>query len=188
MRLRTANGATVCAKHVALCCNAFIDEKISRHLRDRIMPVGTYIIATEQLGQARIDAASRSPIYAPLKRIAHLRADSPALQRGLQLNLEMAGDRAAFYRVYQQGGQAQIALVLLNKGDAPTTFTERRYVQAGRWRAAIGGGEVTVAEGGALSTTVPAHGVEVFLLDAPVGRADLARELDKAQAGAQPRR
>ena len=41
------------AKHVALCCNAFIDEKISRHLRDRIMPVGTYIIATEQLGPAR---------------------------------------------------------------------------------------------------------------------------------------
>ncbi len=139
-------------------------------------------------GQARIDAASRSAIYAPLKRIAHVRAQSPALQRGLQLNLEMAGDRGAFYRVYQQGGQAQIALVLLNKGDAPTTFSERRYVQAGRWHAAIGGGEVTVAEGGALTATVPAHGVEVFLLDAPVRRADLARELAKAQAGAQPRR
>jgi gamma-glutamylputrescine oxidase len=41
---------------VALCCNAFIDEKISKHLRDRIMPVGTYIIATEQLGRERIEA------------------------------------------------------------------------------------------------------------------------------------
>ena len=30
--------------------------------------------------QARIDAASRSAIYAPLKRIAHVRAQSPALQ------------------------------------------------------------------------------------------------------------
>jgi gamma-glutamylputrescine oxidase len=56
VRLRTANGATVRAKHVALCCNAFIDEKISRHLRDRIMPVGTYIIATEPLGQARLES------------------------------------------------------------------------------------------------------------------------------------
>jgi gamma-glutamylputrescine oxidase len=56
VRLRTASGASVRAKHVALCCNAFIDEKISRHLRDRIMPVGTYIIATERLGQARLEA------------------------------------------------------------------------------------------------------------------------------------
>jgi gamma-glutamylputrescine oxidase len=55
-RVRTANGGSVRAKHVALCCNAFIDEKISKHLRDRIMPVGTYIIATEQLGRERIEA------------------------------------------------------------------------------------------------------------------------------------
>lgn len=55
-RVRTANGASVRAQHVALCCNAFMDEKISKHLRDRIMPVGTYIIATEQLGRARIEA------------------------------------------------------------------------------------------------------------------------------------
>jgi gamma-glutamylputrescine oxidase len=54
VRLRTATGASVRAKHVSLCCNAFIDEQISRHLRDRIMPVGTYIIATERLGQARL--------------------------------------------------------------------------------------------------------------------------------------
>jgi gamma-glutamylputrescine oxidase len=55
-RVRTANGGSVRAKYVALCCNAFIDEKISKHLRDRIMPVGTYIIATEQLGRERIEA------------------------------------------------------------------------------------------------------------------------------------
>jgi gamma-glutamylputrescine oxidase len=56
VKLRTAGGPTVRAKHVALCCNAYIDEKISKKLRDRIMPVGTYIIATERLGQARIEA------------------------------------------------------------------------------------------------------------------------------------
>jgi gamma-glutamylputrescine oxidase len=56
VKLRTAGGQTVRARHVALCCNAFIDEKISKKLRDRIMPVGTYVIATERLGQARIEA------------------------------------------------------------------------------------------------------------------------------------
>jgi gamma-glutamylputrescine oxidase len=61
-RVRTANGGSVRAKHVALCCNAFIDEKISRHLRDRIMPVGTYIIATERLGQGRVEALLRENV------------------------------------------------------------------------------------------------------------------------------
>ena len=57
-----ATGPAVRAKHVALCCNAFIDEKISKHLRDRIMPVGTYIIATERLGQARIESLMRENV------------------------------------------------------------------------------------------------------------------------------
>jgi len=61
-RVRTASGASVHAKYVALCCNAFIDEKISRHLRDRIMPVGTYIIATERLGRARLEALVRENV------------------------------------------------------------------------------------------------------------------------------
>ena len=61
-RVRTAAGPSVRAQHVALCCNAFIDEKISRKLRDRIMPVGTYIIATEPLGQARIEALMRENV------------------------------------------------------------------------------------------------------------------------------
>lgn len=47
----TANGE-VRAKFVALCCNAYIG-KLSGKLRARIMPVGTYIIATEPLGEAR---------------------------------------------------------------------------------------------------------------------------------------
>jgi gamma-glutamylputrescine oxidase len=59
VKLRTAGGPAVRARHVALCCNAFMDEKISKQLRDRIMPVGTYIIATERLGQARIEALIR---------------------------------------------------------------------------------------------------------------------------------
>ena len=48
------NGGEVRARHVALCCNAYMDDRVSKKLRDRIMPVGTYIVATEPLGEARI--------------------------------------------------------------------------------------------------------------------------------------
>lgn len=133
-------------------------------------------------GQARIDAAPRSPIYRSLVRIARLRAATPALQRGLMLPLRFAGDQAAFYRVYQHGGMHQIALVLLNKGDAPTRFRVSDYLQAGRWQAALGGRSVRVRDGGALEATVPAHDVAVYLLDAPVARADLAAQLERLMA------
>ncbi|MEH6421578.1 alpha-amylase family glycosyl hydrolase [Pseudomonas sp. CGJS7] len=136
-------------------------------------------------GQARIDAARAHPIRASLKRIAKLRQDSPALQRGLQLNVLLQGDRAAFYRVYEHAGVAQIALVLLNKGDAPARFEVSEYLQAGRWRAGLGGGETAVEDGDALRASVPAHGVEVYLLDAPATRADLVAALDRAMARAR---
>ncbi len=51
--VRTASGS-VQAKHVVLCCNAYLDEAISTRLRARIMPVGTYIVATAPLGEERI--------------------------------------------------------------------------------------------------------------------------------------
>lgn len=46
------------AKFVALCCNAYIGT-LSPRLRARIMPVGTYIVATEPLGEARIETLIR---------------------------------------------------------------------------------------------------------------------------------
>ncbi len=52
---------SVRAKFVALCCNAYIGE-LSRTLRARIMPVGTYIVATEPLGEARITQLVRENI------------------------------------------------------------------------------------------------------------------------------
>jgi gamma-glutamylputrescine oxidase len=58
--VHTARGR-VRAKHVALCCNAYIDE-LSPKLRSRIMPVGTYIVATEVLGRERIEALMRENI------------------------------------------------------------------------------------------------------------------------------
>jgi gamma-glutamylputrescine oxidase len=51
--VKTARGS-VRARFVALCCNAY-GEPLIPALRARIMPVGTYIVATESLGQARIE-------------------------------------------------------------------------------------------------------------------------------------
>lgn len=136
-------------------------------------------------GQARIDAAPAHPIYQALVPVARLRAATPALQRGLQLNLELQGDRAAFYRVLQDGNVEQIALVLLNKGDVPARFEVERYLQPGSWRAALAGNTIEVVEGGRLQATVPAHGVEVFVLDAPVRDPALAAALQPLMEGAR---
>lgn len=128
-------------------------------------------------GQARIDAAKTHPIHAGLKRIATLRRDSIALQRGLQLNVSLKGDEAAFYRIYDHGGQRQTALVLLNKADRPTTMRVGEYLQEGEWRDAFDGTPVPVD--GELRADVPAHGVRVFFFDDAITRADtLARLRD----------
>lgn len=130
-------------------------------------------------GQQRIDAAAKSPIYRQLKRIAQLREKTPALQRGLMLPLHFAGNQAAFYRVYQKGDVHQIALVLLNKGDAAASFDVGDYLQAGRWTSAFGDKAVDVSTGGKLHATVAAHDVQVYLLDAPATRPDLIAELTR---------
>ena len=131
-------------------------------------------------GQARIDAAPVSPIFQALKRIATLRRQSPALQRGLQLNLRLAGDTAAFYRVYQHGDTAQTALVLLNKGDRARTLKVSDYLQPGTWRDGFSGEKVEV--GRRLRAEVPAHGVRVLFFDAPLTRADLRARLAELMA------
>lgn len=122
-------------------------------------------------GSERIESAPAHPVYQQLRRIANLRKASPALQRGVQLNVEMEGDSAVFYRVYEDAGQAQTALVLLNKGDRARTTTVSRMLQRGQWRDGFSG--ETVKVGGKLKVEVPAHGVRVFLFDGPVTRADL---------------
>jgi glycosidase len=131
-------------------------------------------------GQDRIAAAPRSPIFAPLQRIARLREATPALQRGLQVNERLQGDQAVFYRVLQHGRTAQTALVLLNKGDTAQAFEVRRYLQAGTWRDALDGGTQVVRD--VLKATLPAHGVKVFVLDAGVRQPALQARLDAAMA------
>ncbi|UNK56933.1 alpha-amylase family glycosyl hydrolase [Pseudoxanthomonas daejeonensis] len=131
-------------------------------------------------GQARVDAAPSSDIHRNLKRIASLRRESPALQRGLQLDVELSGDVAAFYRVYQRGGVNQTALVLLNKGDRPQSMAVSDYLQPGRWRDGFSGATQEVRR--QLRAEVPAHGVRVFFFDQPLTRPDLRARLSGVMA------
>lgn len=133
-------------------------------------------------GQPRIEAAKSHPIHNALRRIARVRQATPALQRGLQVNLEFQGERAAFVRALETGDTAQTALVLLNKGDVPATFRIDRMLQAGRWRRAIAGGEAEVGSDGVLAATVPAHGVEVYVRDGTITEPALRDALAHAAA------
>lgn len=134
------------------------------------------------LGQARIDAAPAHPIHRALKRIATLRANTPALQRGLQVNLLFEGERAAFYRVLEYDGIAQTALVLLNKGDSAARFRLDDKVQPGRWRPALGGATRMLAPGEAFETEVAANDVQVWLFEQALTDPDLRRAVEHAAA------
>ena len=57
----TTGHGRVKAQFVALCCNAYVND-LSAKLRARIMPVGTYIVATEPLGEARMQSLMRENI------------------------------------------------------------------------------------------------------------------------------
>ncbi len=134
------------------------------------------------LGQENVERAKGHRIRENLAKVARMRRDSPALQRGLQLNIELAGDRAAFLRVYERGDAAQTALVLLNKGDAAVGFTIDRWLAAGEWRDAAGGEPVRVTGGKPLEIEVPAHGLRVLLRDGRTADPALRAELDGAMA------
>jgi gamma-glutamylputrescine oxidase len=55
--VRTSQGE-LRANHVVLCGNAYLDYLVPA-IRPRIMPIGTYIVATEPLGEARANALIR---------------------------------------------------------------------------------------------------------------------------------
>jgi cyclomaltodextrin glucanotransferase len=133
-------------------------------------------------GQKRIDAAKSHRIHNQMRRIAKVRQATPALQRGLQVNIEFQGDRAAFLRAVQTQAGAQTALVLLNKGSAPAEFRIDDLLAPGTWQARVGGGSANVGTDGVLAATVPAHGVEVYVLDGPVTHARLRDALMHAAA------
>lgn len=138
------------------------------------------------LGQQRIEQAKSHPIHNNLTRIAHVRKQHIALQKGLQINLEFKGDLASFYRVYQDKEQQQMALVLLNKGDDSQTLTLDKMLNAGVWQDALTGDVIEVPVGeNSMAFDVPAHGVRVLILNQAVSNPELVAALVKQQQALQ---
>jgi cyclomaltodextrin glucanotransferase len=137
----------------------------------------------DYFGQDNIEIATSHPVRNALARIAAIRKNSIALQRGLQVNLEFGDDTAAFYRVYQKDGVKQTALVLLNKGDAVSQFRVSTWLSQGSWRDADSGQSFDANEKSPeIVAAVDAHGVRVLLFDAPVNNSALALELNRLQS------
>lgn len=133
-------------------------------------------------GEQRIAEARQHPVAESLSKVAKLRQNSVALQKGLQVNLELKGHQASFLRVYQDSNQAQTALVLLNKGSEASSISVARWLNSGNWRDAFSGERISVAEtGGSLSLSVPANGLRVLMFDGPVNNTDLAERLNALQ-------
>lgn len=130
-------------------------------------------------GEKGISEARNSEIAKNLKRIAHIRQDSIALQKGLQANLKFEGQTASFLRVYQDDHQAQTALVLLNKGDEKASLTVNRWLNSGEWYDAQTGERYEVDT--SLTLDVPRNGVRVLLFDGVVNNQALARRLEVLQ-------
>ncbi|MCU0754653.1 MAG: alpha-amylase family glycosyl hydrolase [Xanthomonadales bacterium] len=136
-------------------------------------------------GAERIEAGRTHPIREALVRIGRIRAGSLALQRGLQVMLELQGDRAAFYRVYEGPEGAETALVLLNKGATPTRFEITDQLQAGNWQSADADAMQLIAAGAALIDEVPAHGASVWIRRGRIEHPELIDQLNRLQSASR---
>jgi len=134
----------------------------------------------DYFGQDNIEVAKRHPIHSALASIATIRKNSIALQRGLQLNLLLGDDTAAFFRVYQHDDTNQTALVLLNKSDVETTIDASAWLYDAAWLDAHSGTMVRSA-----SVTVPAHGVRVLVTDEVFGNDKYLQGLSGLQTSAR---
>ena len=130
-------------------------------------------------GQDNINGAKSHPIAIELAKIANVRKNTPALQRGVQLNLKLAGHQAVFYRVLQSDRAQQTALVLLNKADKSTDFSVDEYLQAGTWTEQLSGETRELAAGDPLTTSVRANGVQVWVREGALNSDTLEAALIK---------
>ncbi len=116
-------------------------------------------------GQDNIEKAKSHPIHNSLTKIANLRKQSIALQKGLQVNIQLKGDHASFLRIYEHEGQYQTALVLLNKGEQVHQFKIDQFLSKGVWTDAFTQQAFSIEDNQTLSTKVDAHGVKVLLFN-----------------------
>lgn len=129
------------------------------------------------VGQERLDQAKTHPIQQALTKIANVRKNTVALQRGVQVNLELNGHRAAFYRVVDTKDAKQTALVLLNKGNVAESFDVNDFMQSGEWKEQLSGKTQTVKQGDALTATVEPNGVQVWLREGKVSNSELLAQI-----------
>ena len=134
----------------------------------------------DYFGVENVERARKSPVRRSLSSIARIRRDSPALQRGLQVNLDFGRDTATFYRVFRRDGVAETALVLLNKAAEPADIGIAAWREDLAWRDAATGGTVN-----ATAVSVPANGVVVLIADDVPKAADTVARLDQLQATAR---
>ena len=131
-------------------------------------------------GQDNIELAKKHKIHEALSKIARVRKNIQALQSGLQVNIELAGNKAAFYRVLVLNGISQTALVLLNKGDHHADFNVNKYMQEGNWISQMSDDEITINQSNLqLNAQVAAHSVAVWLREGEISNALLVEELQR---------
>ncbi|MFT6993119.1 MAG: glycosidase [Paraglaciecola sp.] len=131
-------------------------------------------------GQSNIENAKTHKIHQALTKIANIRKNIAALQNGLQVNVELHANKAAFYRVLVKDGNSQTALVLLNKGDQEAEFLIQKYMQSGSWVSQISDDKVSITESHLeLKTNVAAHGVQVWMRQGPISNPLLLDELQR---------
>lgn len=139
--VRTPHGEIRC-RYVAVCCNAYLDNLV-RPLRSKIMPVGTYIVATEKLGRDLAESLIRNDMavadinfvldYFRLSedsrllfggRVSYSKIPPPSLSRSI---------RARMVKVYPQLSEARIdycwgGFVAITVNRAPHFGRTRRNV------------------------------------------------------------
>jgi len=128
-------------------------------------------------GTENIELAKSHKIYKELVKIGKIRKENIALQKGIQINIDISGLQATFLRVYQYKGINQTALVMLNKGDSVASFSIRDYITAGEWEDAKTGELINVNN--VVETKVNAHSFKILLLNAPIENDEL---IDKCKS------
>lgn len=129
------------------------------------------------VGQERLDQAKDNTIQQALTKIANVRKNTVSLQRGVQVNIELNGHRAAFYRVIDNEDAQETALVLLNKGNSLESFDISEFMQSGEWVEQLTGQTLTVASSASLKTTVKPNGVQVWVRQGKVDNRDLFEQI-----------
>ena len=106
-----------------------------------------------------------------------MRKNTPALQRGVQVNVALSDDTAAFYRVLQADNVAQTALVLLNKGEKAASFDIAEYLQGGTWKEQLSGQQQNLKSGQSLQARVGANDVQVWVLEGEISQPELLKQV-----------